>query len=215
MASKTNKLFKGMSTKKISNVSSMGGEVLDLPNYSGVGHNKLTKEIFDDRYRKQADTIDISDDTNLAVTDPIVLTDDTLSLNGTKQSTTFTHDAEIQVGLVADKYIKIGEVLTDSGKGLSMIRAGSIVGISINYDCTGVQKISSLSLQVMKNGSRVWNNNLATTTGTNKTFVFTQARDTNTFVAEDDLTISFAAGGIAGTIDIENIIVQLEYYYDD
>jgi len=72
MASKTDKLFKGMSTKKIANVASMGGEVLDLPNYSGVdkgtkqntimGHNRnLVVTVGSEKFLQIADLVVMTD----------------------------------------------------------------------------------------------------------------------------------------------------------
>jgi len=178
-------------------------------------------------------TIDIGDDTNLAVSSPIQLIGDTLSFSfstantwtgtntfedeveGTKHSTVFTKNDEFEVGLIADKFIELGGVELGTGKGMTTLTAGSVVGVTVNYDCTSVDKISALQVQVMVNGSRVWNNTLVTTTGTNKRFEFTQARDVDSFSAGDYLGISFAASGVAGTIDLEKVIVELVYYYDD
>jgi hypothetical protein len=171
--------------------------------------------------------------TSLSVTSPIQLIADTLSFSfstantwtgtnifqdeveGTKHSTVFSQNDEIQIGFIADKFIELGGVELSTAKGMTTLRAGSLVGVTVNYDCTSVAKVSSLQIQVMKNGTRVWNNNLVTTTGTNKRFEFTQARDVDAFVAGDFLGISFAASGVAGTIDLEKIIVELIYYYDD
>ena len=133
----------------------------------------------------------------------------------TKKTTMFNQLETINVGLVGEVYIKIGEVQTSANKGLAMLRDGSVTGISINYDCVGVGKIAGFSLLVKKNGTTVWTNGLVTTEGVNKKFVFTQDRNTDTFEAEDVITVAFSALGVVGTIDVENVIVQLEYYYDE
>ncbi len=142
--------------------------------------------------------------------------DDAIDLiTSTKKTTMFNQSSQIDVGLVGDMYIKIGETQTSANKGLTMIRDGSVTGISINYDCVGVGKIAGFSLLVKKNGTTVWTNGLVTTEGVNKKFKFTQDRDVDTFEAEDVITVAFSALGVVGTIDVENVIVQLEYYYDE
>ena len=141
--------------------------------------------------------------------------DDSVDLISTKKTTMFNQSSQIDVGLIGEVYIKIGETQTSANKGLTMIRDGSVTGISINYDCVGVAKIAGFSVVVKKNGVNVWTNGLVTTTGINKIFVFTQDRNTDTFEAEDVITVAFSAIGVVGTIDIENVIAQVEYYYDE
>lgn len=68
-----------LGTEQRTPIASMPEEMY-IPNHSGVSNHKETLEAFDVRYRLTGDTIDISHDTNLAVTSPIVLTGDTLSL---------------------------------------------------------------------------------------------------------------------------------------
>ena len=185
-------------------------------------------------------TIDISDDTNLTVDGSLLLTDDELSVNrgrdftwtgdhsfsgdvsfsgevtGTKQSITFTRQAEFNVGIIARKSIKLGEVLMTTSKGFTPIRNGSIVGLSVNYDNTINGKVSNLDIVVKNGGTDIWTNALSTVTGTNRTAAFTQAKDTDTYSAEDNISIWFSVSGMMGaSVDLENVIVTLEYYYDD
>jgi len=179
-------------------------------------------------------TIDIDDDTNLAVTSPIVLISDTLSFSfatsntwtgdttfdravkGTKQNTTFTRQATFSVGLIAEQAMELGGVQMTTGKGLTMIRDGSIVGLSVNWDASMTGKLSGLNIIVKKGATTIWTNALTTATGTNKKDSFTQARGTDDFVSEDIITIWFSVSGMMGaSMDLTNVIATLEYYYDD
>ena len=184
--------------------------------------------------------IDISDDTNLTVDGSLLLTDDELSVNrgrdftwtgdhsfsgdvsfsgevtGTKQSITFTRQAEFNVGIIGRKSIKLGEVLMTTSKGFTPIRNGSIVGLSVNYDNTINGKVSDLDIVVKNGGTDIWTNALSTVTGANRTAVFTQAKDTDTYSAEENISIWFSVSGMMGaSVDLENVIVTLEYYDDD
>jgi hypothetical protein len=227
--SKTDSLLK-QTIQKFNPVAT--GEMF-LPNNSGDHSAGTTGTPSSDQHIVNKKYADDTFQAKLSVTSPIQLIADTLSFSfstantwtgtntfqdeveGTKHSIVFSQNDEIQIGFIADKFIELGGVELSTAKGMTTLTAGSLVGVSVNYDCTGVGKVSALQIQVMKNGSRVWNNNLATTTGTNKRFEFTQARDEDAFVAGDFLGISFAASGVAGTIDIEKVIVELIYYYDD
>ena len=98
-----------------------------------------------------------------------------------------------------------------------MIRDGSIVGMSINFDLTGATgKISNLILRVKKNGTAVWEENVSNTiTSNNKTDFKTQARGTDTFSAGDTISVCLEADGVSGSLTLSKVIVKLEYYYDD
>ena len=205
MASKTDKLFKGMSTKKIANVASMGGEVLDLPNYSGVGHNKTTKNLFDERYGQLSeDNTWTGDNTFEGET------------KGTKQSTIMGHNRSLNVSVGTEKFIQIADnVLMTDTKGITAIHDGSIVGISINWN-NGIPsgKFAAIFMRVKVNGSVAWENEISGSMGSDKEAYFTQARDTDSFSAGDTISVCFEGDG-SGSIAMSKIIVQLEYYYDD
>ena len=181
-------------------------------------------------------TIDIDDDTNLAATSPIVLISDTLSFNftttntwsgdntfsgevkGTKESIMMGYNRSLACAAGVEKFLQIGDTIkmTDD-KGICMIRDGSIVGMSINFDITGATgKIANLLLRVKKNGTAVWEEAMSNTIqSTDKTDYKTQARGTDTFSAGDTISVCVEADGASGTLTIAKVLVQLEYYYDD
>jgi len=100
-------------------------------------------------------------------------------------------------------------------KGLTMIRAGSIVGISINYDVTATSG-NTLDLEVYIDAAKVWSNVLDKVAGTDKTAQFTQARGTDTFAAGDVIRVRLSTTGLfIDTINVDEVIVMLEFYYDD
>jgi len=104
----------------------------------------------------------------------------------------------------------------NASKGLTMIRDGSIVGLSVNWDASMTGKLSGLNIIVKKGATAIWTNALTTTTGTNKKDSFTQERGTDDFVSEDIITIWFNVSGMMGaSMDLTNVIATLEYYYDD
>ena len=207
MASKTDKLFKGMSTKKIANVASMGGEVLDLPNYSGVGHNKTTKNLFDERYGQLSEDNTWTEDNTFEG-----------EVKGTKESIMMGYNRGLSCAAGVEKFLQIADTIkmTDN-KGICMIRDGSIVGMSINFDITGATgKISTLLLRVKKNGTAVWEEAVSNTIqSTDKTDYKTQARGVDKFSAGDTISVCVVADGVSGTLTLAKVLVQLQYYYDD
>ena len=236
MASKTDKLFKGMSTKKIANVASMGGEVLDLPNYSGDHSAGTTKTPTADYHLTNKKYVDDNFQNSLSVIAPIQLVADTLSfgfstdntwtgentfsgeVKGTKESIIMGHNRNLVCSAGVEKFLQIADtvIMTDL-KGITMIRDGSIVGMSINFDLTGATgKISNLILRVKKNGTAVWEENVSNTiTSNNKTDFKTQARGTDTFSAGDTISVCLESDGVSGSLTLSKVIVKLEYYYDD
>ena len=68
-------------------------------------------------------------------------------VKGTKHSTVFSQNDEIQIGFIADKFIELGGVELSSAKGMTTLTAGSLVGVTVNYDCVAVAKVNSLQLQ--------------------------------------------------------------------
>jgi len=112
-------------------------------------------------------------------TDVIISTTD--ELKGTKHSILLSHDAGANITNSAELYLKSGEIIQTATKGLTMIRAGSIVGISINYDITGSGADVDIALDVLVNGSVIFSNTLNDSVADDKEAQFTQARQTDTF----------------------------------
>ena len=131
-------------------------------------------------------------------------------LKGSRQSATFSLlDSGVMFSGVY-YYFKLGDVLTNSTKGLVMVRAGSIVGVSIDYDITATGA-SNPTLSIMKNGSGVWTVTLNKTIANGVRTQTTQARGTDTFAAGDRISIMIF--GVT-SVNIKNAIVNLEYVYD-
>jgi len=136
---------------------------------------------------------------------------------GTKQILQFSReDANDVYGTVAT-FTDYSSVRTTTAKGFTAMRAGSVTGISINYDITAEVLDSSTAIQVFVNGVSVWQNTLtgSGTIASNQEEYFTQARDTDTFSAGDTITVvlfGIGAGGTNATFD--NTIIALELYSD-
>ena len=94
-----------------------------------------------------------------------------------------------------------------------MIRAGSIVGLSVNYDVTAVTGSPSTVIQVVKNGAFVYEIALDETVQADTETYGTQVRGTDTFEAGDTVIVRLSNTG--DFITFENIIANLEYVYDD
>ena len=94
-----------------------------------------------------------------------------------------------------------------------MIRAGSIVGLSVNYDVTAVAGSPSTVIQVVKNGAFVYGIALDETVQADTETYGTQVRGTDTFEAGDTVIVRLSNTG--DFITFENIIANLEYVYDD
>ncbi len=168
----------------------------------------------------------------LGITAPLKLTDADLSLDldasytwegnhtfngeveGTRESILLSHDAGASLGQGQTLYMKAGEVLMTNTKALTMIRAGSIVGISINYDITNDPN-STFRIEVLKNGSVVWNNIINSDVGDDKETKFTQSRGDDNFDSGDTIAVRLNHTGLAiGNIDVNDVVVMLEFYYN-
>lgn len=132
-------------------------------------------------------------------------------LQGSRQSVLLSRDASFTVssGHGGNQFVKAGEVIMTISKGVVMTRAGSIVGISIMYDVTATS--GTLTLNALVNGTSVWANTLNSTVAAQKVDSFTQARDTDTFSADNDLQVSLTS---SGSHDVDDVIVTLEIQYD-
>ena len=133
---------------------------------------------------------------------------------GTKESVLLSNNAGGTSSTGSSIPLKAGEVIFTATKGLTMVRAGSIVGISVNYDVTAITLTPTLVIRVIKNGSIVWTNSISATVGNNKEEQFTQARNTDTFVAGDTVVVDLQASGVGADATIDDIIVMLEWYYN-
>lgn len=109
-------------------------------------------------------------------------------------------------------YMKAGEVMMSATKGLLMPRAGSIVGISLQYDVT-VDNAASCNLVVYNDGVSVWSNAISHTVANDKEAYFTQARGTDTFTAGQVLMVRISQGAGAKSTFL-NMICTLEVQFD-
>ena len=142
----------------------------------------------------------------------------TASLNGAvngdrltlqcQQLTTFT------LGGGEYQYLADGQVPMRSDKGFTAIKAGSLVGVSINYDVSAVTD-GDAYLIIDKNGGSCYSLDLTgdTTTGSGKTQVATATRGDYAFSAGDVLAVSIQQDN-SGSIAISNVVVQLLIHYD-
>ena len=228
--SKTDSLLK-QTIQKFNPVAT--GEMF-LPNNSGDHSAGTTGTPSSDQHIVNKKYADDTFQNSLSVAAPIQLIADTLSFSfsgdntwtgdntfndevgGTKQSSLMGHNRNLSVAAGAESFIQIADLvkMTDT-KGLTAIHDGSIVGISINYNC-GLPsgKFSGMNLKVKVNGSSVWENEIDAANASDKEDGFTQARDVDSFSAGDTISVCLAGLG-AGSISVSKIIVQLEYYYDD
>ena len=137
-------------------------------------------------------------------------------LQGSKQILQFTREDSVEVTSTVTSFTDYGKQRTSGTKGFTAMRAGSITGVSINYDITATNG-GTASIQVYVNGAAVWQNTVvgATSTGTDKEEYFTQARDTDQFSAGDTITVVFWGIGVGGTSNtFDNTIIGLEIYSD-
>ena len=137
-------------------------------------------------------------------------------LKGSKQILQFTREDAVVVSALSAYFTDYGKQRTSATKGYTAIRAGSITGVSINYDITAEVGDSSSAIQVYVNGSSVWQNTL-TLSGTianDKEEHFTQARGTDTFSAGDTITVVLYGLGGATSATFDNVIIGLEIYSD-
>lgn len=159
---------------------------------------------------------DITLDTFGHVTGLATATETVTDTNKFKENTHFSRGTSFPAVDTSKVYPKSGEVQTTSTKGLCAIRDGSIVGISVNYDVASTSgKISGLLINADVNGTTVWQNTIDHATGLSKEANFTQAEGTDSFSAGDTITVNFESAGSSPTVNIANVIISLEYYYDD
>jgi len=192
---KTDSILK-KSTQKFTPIAS--GEMF-LPNHSGDHSAGTTKTPTDDQHLVNKKYVDDN------------------FIQSPKQNTIMGYNRNLSCSGGTEKFIHIADtvVMTDT-KGLTAIRDGSIVGISINWDAgfpSGA--MSGINLRVKVNGSAVWDNDIGASNGNDQEAQFTQARDTDSFSAGDTISVCLEAVGVGSSIILSKIIVSLEYYYDD
>ena len=149
-------------------------------------------------------TVDISDDTNLAVTSPVVLTKDTLSIDGAvlyNGATLQYGDAAALTGADVDRYMLIHGVRGSSTIGHLMMRSGSIIGVSwVGNNTSGSGGSGDfMAIQVKKNGTTVFTTgNVIMQNSGIKEKSATQATGVDTFVSGDVIN-AFMVGAIEET----------------
>jgi hypothetical protein len=115
-------------------------------------------------------------------------------------------------------YLDVGNQKMDSDTGWTMIRDGSITGMSLNYDLSVFgDGVTTLVLEVRKNGAVVWSESIQKTSGSGINEYFTQARNTDTFSAGDTLQLSVTASGGVSMIHyvtMSDMIGLVEIIYD-
>ncbi len=159
---------------------------------------------------------DITLDTFGHVTGLATATETVTNTNKFKENTHFSRGTSFPAVDTSKVYPKIGEVSCTSTKGLCAIRGGSLVGISVNYDVGSTSgKVSGLLINADVNGTTVWQNTIDHATGLSKEEFFTQSEGTDSFSEGDTITVNFEATGSSPTVNIANVIISLEYYYDD
>ncbi len=171
------------------------------------------------RFSLNNSTIMALNSTGIDITGDITVSGE---VKGTKHSLTATHDAGgVVTGVGTELFLKVGEVLMTSTKGITALHNGSLVGIGLNFDLTtfgGVSPEGSIIVEV--NGAEVWVNTLglvALGSGTDKKKFFTQARGTDTFVQGDTISwkVQLTGGTKTPSMTVAKLLSTLEYYYDD
>jgi len=111
-----------------------------------------------------------------------------------------------------DAYLEFGgDADTGSTGGPTMIRAGSITGFSISFECTVLGSSGTLDVEVRKNGSVVWSSELYINATTIYLDYNTQARGTDSFSAGDQIAMSINFKTFAGTLDDISGLVEIVY----
>lgn len=170
------------------------GTDLYLPNYSGVSQHKKTLTDLDARYLK----LDCSNDpltSDLEIEGNIDLDGDmtlTGELNG--GLTSFTGSVEYNSWNGTDTYCNCNSQTMASDFGVVMPKSGSIIGVSADFDVTGLIGLyTAARAHVKKNGSNVFSctTDSIINLGSHKAYS-TQARGIDTFDAGDRIQLSIS-----------------------
>lgn len=145
--------------------------------------------------------------------------DVTGEIKGCRQNVMLLHIASTgTIGDGDEVYLELGGLSVED-RGVPMLRAGSITGISIAYDNTAASgEIDDLFLRVLKDGTSVFSNSLvgAFSENTGLSEYFTQARGLDTFAAGDLIGVSLNGSDAASdNTTLANIVVLIEFVYDD
>jgi len=135
-------------------------------------------------------------------------------LEGSKKILQFSHGGTLALESSIKRFLKIGEVQCTATKGFVAERAGSIVGLSCNYDISGNVNDPTLLCQAEVNTSTVFTMSLDNANGTDKTAQLAQLRDVDTFSAGDILNVVLKGSGGFATADADLVICGLTIYYD-
>ena len=110
-----------------------------------------------------------------------------------------------------EKYMKVGSCLINGDKGIPMVRAGSIVGMSVMVDVSSFTGAGTFTYKCYKNGVRVYEGSYTISSTGITTHEITQSRGTTTFVAGDKIKLS-GSGWVGYTIS--DTIITLELQFD-
>lgn len=108
--------------------------------------------------------------------------------------------------------LKVGTSSTLTLKSLPMLRAGSITGISIEYDQGAIPALGGVTLIVYVNSTAVWSNALTNSIASGKRNVFTQSRGTDSFSAGEVILVGVSS--YLAQANINDVCVIVEGYYD-
>ena len=98
-------------------------------------------------------------------------------------------------------YLGIQTNVYTATRGLAMMRPGSVTGISVNLSVTAQTTAGNVVVHVYKNGASVFSVTVAIAGVSTYTESSTQARGTDTFVADDLITMYLQFAGFVGTIN--------------
>ena len=112
-------------------------------------------------------------------------------------------------------YLKLGEKATSLVRGFRPTRAGSIAGVSIEYDVVSNGDITAIALSGIVSGAEIFAEALSVTNATEKVDSFLYARNTHVFAAENQVTLRLSVTRTPGTAgNVTNISASMDFYYD-
>jgi len=161
--------------------------------------------------RVQNSGISIDDSNNITDVNDLTIEND-LDVKGESKGSRVLISAGNSVNYTGlEKSMKVGSCLLNGDKGLPMVRAGSIVGLSAMVDVSAFTSPGTFTYNCYKNGSVVFSGSYTISSTGVTTHETTQARDTDTFVAGDLIKLS-GHGALGYTVN--NTIICLELQFD-
>lgn len=134
-------------------------------------------------------------------------------LKGARELIQFSKSGTINLsGSVS--YFDFGNVETSASKGWVAPRSGSIVGLSLMYDCTDFELLANIEIQVRKNGSIVFASTIPNTVDDDLKDYATQARGVDTFAAGDIITMTMAESSGTAEATFDDLIGSVEIVMD-